>query len=460
MTGTVLVTAATGTVGQHVVRELADRDVTVRIASRNPDDAIDGDEPLDLEDHDEVVAFDFEKPETWGEVLADVDGVFLVRPPEVGVDDVGRFVDAAARVGVQRVAYLSTLGAEKNPLLPHRRIEKRIAAAGLEYTFLRASFFTQNLLEVHRRCIAQRDAILVPAGEGTTSFVDARDLGAVAAIVLTESGHENRAYDLTGPEALDYHEVAAVFSDVLDREITYPDPSIREFVSWRRSLGDPWRFVAITIVLYTTARLGLAGRVTDDVERVLGRPPRNVRAFVEDYAEAFESDGDAEVRDEGYVETRGPPVPEAAYDVVNPVMAALLRSPLHGLVSDSFVLITFTGRKSGDEYTTPVGYWVRDESVIVTTHSPWWRNLQGGQPVILRLQGERRTGIATPHPDPETVAEYVRAFIDREGVDAAQRLGIRIEGDREPTDEELVAGVEGTIVIEIELTDGGPPIRS
>jgi hypothetical protein len=138
-------------------------------------------------------------------------------------------------------------------------------------------------------------------------------------------------------------------------------------------------------------------------------------------------------------------------------MAALLRSPLHGLVSDSLMLITFTGRRSGDEYTTPVGYWVMDGTVIVTTHSPWWRNLRGGRPVTLRLRGERRDGIATPHSDPETVAEYMQAFVDRKGVDAAQRLGIRVKGDREPTREELAKGVEGTVVIEIELTDGEPP---
>ena len=77
--------------------------------------------------------------------------------------------------------------------------------------------------------------------------------------------------------------------------------------------------------------------------------------------------------------------------------------------------------------------------------------------MTLYLQGERREGIATPHPDPETVAEYMRGFIDRNGVDAAQRLGIRVKGDREPTHEELVEGVEGTVVVEIELTDGKPP---
>lgn len=161
--------------------------------------------------------------------------------------------------------------------------------------------------------------------------------------------------------------------------------------------------------------------------------------------------------EEGYVETRGPPVPDVAYRVINPLVSLLLRSPLHPLVSDSLMLITFTGRKTGDEYTTPVGYWIHEGRVIVTTHSPWWHNLKGGQPVELLLRGERREGIATAHPDPEDVARYVEEFVERRGVDAVRRLGIVIHGDRPPTREELEAGVEGTVVIEVELIDGDLP---
>ena len=154
-----------------------------------------------------------------------------------------------------------------------------------------------------------------------------------------------------------------------------------------------------------------------------------------------------------YVETQGPPVPQVAYKVINPVVELLLRSPLHPLLSDNLMLISFTGRKSGTEYTTPVGYWRKDGNIIVTTHSPWWRNLKGGARVEVQLQGQRREGMATPHPDPETVASFMQAFIERNGVDAPRRLGIEIHGDREPTYEEFVTGVEGTIVIEIVLTD-------
>ncbi|MFB6228485.1 MAG: nitroreductase/quinone reductase family protein [Halobacteriales archaeon] len=162
---------------------------------------------------------------------------------------------------------------------------------------------------------------------------------------------------------------------------------------------------------------------------------------------------------EGYVETRGPPVPDIAYRILNPVMSRLLRSPLHPLVSDSIMLLTFTGSKTGTEYTTPVGYWVKDGHLIVTTQSQWWHNLKGGQPVSMQVRGQHRQGIATPHPDPEDAAQYIKEFINLRGTDAARRLGILIRGDREPTLDELEAGVEGTVVIDIELTDDKPPVR-
>jgi len=279
---TVLVTAATGTVGRHVADELANRDCDARLATRNPAAV-----PDRFEAAESVVEFDFDRPETWGGALEGVDGVFLVRPPGVDTGDLGSFVDAVARVGVDQVAYLSTLGADRNVLIPHHRIERRIEDAGVACTFLRASFFMQNLHEVHGDDIVERDEIFVPAGGGETSFVDARDVGAVAARVLAESGHLNVAYDLTGPEALDYDAVAAAFSDVLDRPIEYADPSIPAFVRRMRSRGHPLGYVLLMVGIYATARLRLADRVTDDVERILGRPPRGIRTYVADYADRF-----------------------------------------------------------------------------------------------------------------------------------------------------------------------------
>jgi uncharacterized protein YbjT (DUF2867 family) len=294
MTARVLVTASTGTVGRHVVAALADTDVEITAGSRDPAALADrfASFPTALPDRAvgavaDPVAFDFDRPETWGPALAGVDAVFLVRPPGVDAGAVRSFVDAAARVGVEQVAYLSTLGADRNVLIPHHRIERHVAASGVDYTFLRASFFAQNLHEVHGADVRERDELFVPAGDGATSFVDARDVGAVAATVLAEPGHRDVAYDLTGSAALTYREVAAVFSEVLGRRVTYANPSILGYVARMRSRGHPLGYVLLTVGIYTTARLGLADRVTDDVERLLGRPPRRIDDYVTDYAAEF-----------------------------------------------------------------------------------------------------------------------------------------------------------------------------
>ncbi|SFR30975.1 Uncharacterized conserved protein YbjT, contains NAD(P)-binding and DUF2867 domains [Halorubrum sodomense] len=287
----VLVTGATGTVGEPLVRRLLEDGTPVRVATRDPERARDefGDVP-------EYVEFDLGRPETWGTALAGSDRLFLLFPPESGVGAVTEFADAAERVGVDRAAFLSILGAEKLPVLPHRRIETHLAGTGIACTFLRASWFAQNLSEIHRREIVDRDEIFVPAGDGVLSFTDARDVAAVAATVLTESGHADRAYDLTGPAALDFREAADVFSDVLDRPIGYADPSRPAFglAMYRRGFSPG--FVAFMIAEYSLVRLGLSGRTTDDVETVLGRPSRTLREFVDDHADAFRAAGDSPSR--------------------------------------------------------------------------------------------------------------------------------------------------------------------
>ncbi|WNV75901.1 NmrA family NAD(P)-binding protein [Geodermatophilus sp. DSM 44513] len=268
---TVLVTGSTGTIGRRVAESLDAAGAEVRRAVR----------PGHRYLPEGAVAFDLTDPGTWPAAFAGVDTLFLVRPPDMG--DVRRgllpAVAAARDAGVRSVVFLSVQGVERLRVVPHATVERWLRGSGLGWTFVRPSFFTQNLVTVHTPDIRDRDSIVLPAGSGRTAFVDARDVAAVAAAALLDPvAHRGRAWTVTGPEALTYAEVADVLGDVLGRPITYRDPGV---VGWlrhaRRTLGLPARMALLTAGIYTTARLGLAAGVTDDVRSVTGRAPATVR---------------------------------------------------------------------------------------------------------------------------------------------------------------------------------------
>ena len=156
------------------------------------------------------------------------------------------------------------------------------------------------------------------------------------------------------------------------------------------------------------------------------------------------------------VRTLDPPVPKPVFErVLNPLMKRLLRSRFHGVVSDAILLLTFTGRKSGTEYTTPVAYERRGETLYVTSQTDrvWWKNLRGGAQVTVRVSGKRRRGYAEVIEDPDDVAAYVSEYIERHGMKHVNRLAIAIEGGEVPDRETLAAGLTDTVVVRIELND-------
>lgn len=282
----VVVTGATGNVGREVVLGLLRSGVRVRAAVTNPARARgsfllpDRQEAARLE----FVPFAFGRGDTYPAAFQGARALFLMRPPQIG--DARRLinpaVDAAARAGVERVSFLSLQGAERNPVVPHHAIERHLEQSGLAHTFLRAAFFMQNLATTHRADIRDHNDILVPAGKGRTAFIDVRDIAAVAVKTLTERGHA-AAYELTGSEALTYDEVAASLSEVLGRRILYPHPNVLQFWARRRALGDHAAFILVMTALYSVAALGQAGRLTNDVPRLLGRDPITFAQFARDY---------------------------------------------------------------------------------------------------------------------------------------------------------------------------------
>jgi uncharacterized protein YbjT (DUF2867 family) len=275
----ILVTGATGNVGREVIRLLATRDCEVRAAVRDPAKA-----QQILEGNVDCVPFDFTEPATFISAFTGVQKLFLVRPPALANvrKQIAPALKAAKQAGVEQVVFLSLLGAERNRVMPHFAIERTIEQLGIPVTFLRPSFFMQNLNTTHQEDIRQGE-LFMPAGNGRTSFIDVRDIAAVVVKALTEDGHQHQAYALTGAEALTYYEVADIFTEVLGKPIRYTNPSLLRFIGqmWKRKL--PLNFILVMAGIYTTARSGLADTVTTDVARLLGRPPISLKQYVEDY---------------------------------------------------------------------------------------------------------------------------------------------------------------------------------
>ncbi|MBN1283913.1 MAG: nitroreductase family deazaflavin-dependent oxidoreductase [Anaerolineae bacterium] len=137
---------------------------------------------------------------------------------------------------------------------------------------------------------------------------------------------------------------------------------------------------------------------------------------------------------------------------LNTVMKFVLRSPLHGMVSNVIMLVTFTGRKSGKSYTTPVSYLREGDEVLLFTHGQWWKNLRGGAPVTLRIKGKDLKGIAEPvTEDKEAITAGLRKILKHNPRDAKYYGVTTFDADGYPDPAEVARGAQGSVMVRIRL---------
>ncbi len=276
----ILLTGATGTVGQAVMGALAARDdVTATVASR--------DVRRDRAAGMDAVPFDFARPETWAPALRGRDALFLLRPPAV-TDGMAPLIDAARAAGVRHVVFVSVQGAERMPMIPHHRTEAALGRSGAGWTVLRPAYFMQNFLTALHDDLVERDEVAVPAGRAAFALIDVRDLGEAAARVLAEGApHFGRAYVLTSDRRMTFAEMAAALSDGLGREVRYTAPSPPAFFAQRVRRGDPPAFAGVMTALHALPRLGAPPPLTGDVRLLTGHAPRSFEGFVRDHRAAL-----------------------------------------------------------------------------------------------------------------------------------------------------------------------------
>jgi len=269
----VLVTGATGNVGAPLVEALRAAGRPVIAAGPSGDH--------ERSDGVGYRRLDFEDATTFGPALDGVGSVFLMRPPQIS--DTKRFIRpfiaAMADAGISHTVFLSLMGV--NRAMPHWQVEQDLRASAQAWTFLRPSFFSQNLGAAYRSDIRDHDRIRLASGRGRTSFIDTRDIADVAALALADPGpHVGQAYTLTGPEALDYHQVASMLSATLGRAITYQPIGLLRYRKELIAQGLPSAYVNVQLLINVVARLGLAKKVDPTTERLLGRPSRTLKEYI------------------------------------------------------------------------------------------------------------------------------------------------------------------------------------
>ena len=291
MTKSICITGATGNVGLETLRFLLQKNEENRIIAAVQNIAaaailFEKEFGKEAAKKIELRRFDMMNPVPVliDEALKGVKQLFLMRPPQIS--DVPTYIqpiiEAAKRGGVGHIVFLSLNGVEEQKQTPHYAIGQLLRKSSIEWTFLRPSFFMQNLTTTHREEIARRNEIFVPAGDGKTNFIDVQDIGEVAAVVMLESEkHYGKAYSLTGAKSYTYQEIAEHLSKHLGRKITYARPSKARFFL-RKYIVErlPFSFVLVMIYLYHQTINGRADNYSPDIASLLGHPPTSFEEFV------------------------------------------------------------------------------------------------------------------------------------------------------------------------------------
>lgn len=277
----ILITGATGNVGIATITSLSRLGQEVEIVAGVLDLEKDRAKFMDLPV--QLVAFDFEKQETFATALAGVSVLFLLRPPQL--TDAKKYmqplVDAAKVAPVAHIVFLSVQGADTKSLIPHYKIEQLISKSEIPFTFLRPAYFMQNFLTTLKKDLTERNEIYLPAAEAKFTLVDLVDVGEVGARVLCNTEkHRNRAYDLTNQERLTFAEMADQLTEVLGKKITFRSPNLVSFFLRKRRSGTASMFILVMIMLHYLPRFSAKPTVSNSIEDILGRQAGTFLDFV------------------------------------------------------------------------------------------------------------------------------------------------------------------------------------
>jgi len=279
----VLITGATGNVGMEVINALGkvnhNMHLFAGVKGLNEDKGKFSGQDI------EFIRFDFTDSSSYKPGLTGCDILFLLRPPQIsGVEKYFKpIIDTCKELGVKHIVFLSVQGVEKSSIIPHHKIEKLIVDSQIDYTFLRPAYFMQNFTTTLHNDLVKSRLIYLPAGNAKFTLVDVRDIGTVAAEVLTNTPeHINKSYELTCNEKLTFTEMAEMLSNHLAIKIQFKSPSLFSFFLTKRKEKMPTMLIIVMIMLHYLPRFQKSPDATNLIEKLTGKQPISFQQFITD----------------------------------------------------------------------------------------------------------------------------------------------------------------------------------
>ena len=224
-------------------------------------------------------SFDWENPATWRSAIEGTDTAYVTYQPDLAVpgaeSTIKAFVRAAAEAGLKHIVLLSGRG-EKGA----ERAEEILKASGLSWNIVRASWFCQNFSESFMLEGILAGELVLPAGDTVEPFIDVDDIADVAVAALTEPGHRNKLFEVTGPRALTFAQCIQEISGALGRPLKFTTVPVDAYIDVLQEQGVPEDLQWLLRELFTVVFDGRNSKVMPGIEEALGRPATDFRDYV------------------------------------------------------------------------------------------------------------------------------------------------------------------------------------
>lgn len=274
----ILVVGASGTVGSELTKLLNADGYKVRTTTSKQ-----------IHNSNEQVHINLATGEGIKDAFEGIDRAFFLSPP--GYADqyalLSPLIQEAKRRSLKKVVLMTAMGVNANEHSPFRRAELDLERSGLRFNIIRPNWFMQNFNTFWIHGIQTQDKILLPAGQAKVSFIDARDIAAVAFKLLVSDQFDGEAFDITGGEAITHADVAAAISKVAGRKIVYEEISPEAFVSGLIGAGLPKDYAELLGMLMGFLRDGYGERRENSVKQVTGKNPRTIDQYANDFKKEF-----------------------------------------------------------------------------------------------------------------------------------------------------------------------------